>query len=111
MFQQRKILEQYLSLLTHYTLKSISIETGIQLCRVFRLLNGSPMKLQEYEIFVKLINHKIGLCKGLAEMAQECTEKLSTVDIQDLAKHMERKLKVWNLKNRSAPPLEMTTAN
>ncbi|MBY0518670.1 MAG: hypothetical protein K2P81_17300 [Bacteriovoracaceae bacterium] len=49
---QAKILSQYRKIYPHYTLREISSQTDIQLTRLFRLFNGAPMKLEEYEIFL-----------------------------------------------------------
>ena len=53
---QTNILKDYRSLFPQDTLREISNRTGIQLTRVFRLLNGSPMKLAEYESFYDIID-------------------------------------------------------
>ena len=98
MFSQRNILQQYLRVSSRPTLKSISQETGIQFCRVFRLLNGSPMKLSEYEKFSELVVQKMGLAKGPNLLAEECLQKLSPQGVQDLVGQMERMLMLHRLK-------------
>ena len=42
------------------TLKKIAADTGIQITRVFRLFNGSTMKLSEYQIFQHRVKEKNG---------------------------------------------------
>ncbi len=53
---QKKILQQYRVLYPHQSLRDISKKTGIQLTRVFRLFNGAPMKLNEYEVFYEFVH-------------------------------------------------------
>ena len=55
---QKEILEKYKALYGKQTLKKMSEQTGIQLTRMFRLLNGAEMKISEYEVLLKLVNEK-----------------------------------------------------
>ena len=95
---QKTILKQYMLLNQDPTLKKISMETGIQQTRVFRLMNGSTMKLCEYEIFHKHVKEKMGLTNGLESLAQECFNKLSTESIRDIENFMCRKMAIWKMK-------------
>jgi len=56
---QKTILNQYLLLNKKPTFKEIASDTGIQVTRVFRLFNGSTMKLSEYQIFNRKVKEKI----------------------------------------------------
>ena len=94
---QKTILNQYMLLNGKPTLKKISEETGIQLTRVFRILNGSTMKLSEYQIFNRLVKEKMGLTDGLEAMAFECSLKLSPEAILDLEVFLKRKIQTWSL--------------
>lgn len=94
---QKTILNQYVLLNNKPTLKKISEDTGIQLTRVFRLFNGSTMKLCEFEIFNKKVKEKMGLTDGLEAMALECSLKLSPAAIKDLEVFLKRKIEVWKL--------------
>lgn len=53
---QTRILADYREVYPNHTLREISRKTEIQLTRIFRLLNGAPMKLAEYERFHELIH-------------------------------------------------------
>lgn len=94
---QKTILNQYMLLNDKPTLKKISEDTGIQLTRVFRLFNGSTMKLSEYQIFNKKVKEKMGLTDGLEAVAFECSLKLSPAAIKDLEVFLKRKIEVWTL--------------
>jgi hypothetical protein len=95
---QKTILKQYLLLSQEPTLREISKVTGIQQTRVFRLLNGSEMKLSEYEIFHQHIKEKLGATSELEVLAGKCSQNLSLESIREIENFMSRKLAVWNLK-------------
>ncbi len=95
---QKEILNRYLQLSNNPTLKEMSYETGIQITRMFRILNGSTMKLAEYEIIKELIEKKSGFTRSLCTLADECLKKLSLDAIQDVELYLQRKLNLWNLK-------------
>jgi hypothetical protein len=94
---QITILNQYILLNGKPTLKKISEDTGIQLTRVFRILNGSTMKLSEYQVFSKKVKEKMGLTEGLETIAFECSLKLSPEAIKDLEVFLKRKIETWKL--------------
>ena len=94
---QMTILNQYMLLNNRPTLKSISEDTGIQLTRVFRLFNGSTMKLSEYQVFNRKVKEKMGLTDGLEAVAFECSLKLSPEAIKDLEVFLKRKIETWKL--------------
>lgn len=94
---QMTILNQYMLLNNKPTLKSISEDTGIQLTRVFRLFNGSTMKLSEYQVFNRKVKEKMGLTDGLEAVAFECSLKLSPDAIKDLEVFLRRKIETWKL--------------
>lgn len=94
---QMTILNQYMLLNNKPTLKQISRDTGIQLTRIFRLFNGSKMKLSEYQVFQKRVKEKMGLTAGLEEIAFECSLKLSPEAVRDLEVFLKRKIETWKL--------------
>ncbi len=98
---QKKLLDQYLELSQKPTLKVISEETGLQMTRVFRLLNGSAMRLSEYEIFHHLVQRKLGLETGLPVLAEQCLQKLSAESLKEIEGMIKRKLALWDLKQKS----------
>ncbi len=94
---QKRIIEQYLKLNPNITLRKISSDTGIQMTRVFRIINGSELKLQEYEIFRKKVTEKLGLGGVLEELAHECSIKLSDEAIVEIELLMRRKIQMKNV--------------
>lgn len=94
---QMTILNQYMLLNNKPTLKKISEDTGIQLTRIFRLFNGSTMKLSEYQVFNRRVKEKMGLTDGLEAVAFECSMKLSPDAIRDLEVFLKRKIETWKL--------------
>lgn len=94
---QKTILNQYMLLNNKPTLKQISEDTGIQLTRIFRLFNGSTMKLSEYQVFNRRVKEKMGLTDGLEAVAFECSLKLSPEAIRDLEVFLKRKIETWKL--------------
>jgi len=99
MQSQKELLNKYLSLSSKTTLKHLSHETGIQFTRMFRILNGSPMKFSESETIQKLILKKMGIDSNLENLALECQSKLSAKSLREIEELMKRKLIVWDLKN------------
>ena len=95
---QKIILGQYVLLNEGPTLKTISADTGIQITRVFRLFNGSTMKLCEYQIFQQKVKEKMGLTHGLEAIAFDCSLKLSPEAIKDIETYLKRKMEIWKLK-------------
>lgn len=52
---QKKIIAEVMRDHGRPTLKELSKLTGIQITRLFRILNGNPMKLNEYLLFQKCL--------------------------------------------------------
>ena len=94
---QKTILNQYMLLSDKPTLKEISQDTGIQITRVFRLFNGSTMKLYEYQVFKQRVKEKLGLTESLEAMAFECSLCLSPDAIRELEIFLKRKIDLWKL--------------
>jgi hypothetical protein len=95
---QKIILNQYMLLNQNPTLKNISKDTGIQITRVFRLFNGSTMKLSEYQIFQQRVREKMGLTDALESIALDCSLKLSPDAIKEIETFLKRKIEIWKIK-------------
>ena len=98
MSDQKTILKQYMELNCNPTLKVISEETGIQITRVFRLLNGSKMRLEEFKVFEDAVMKKMGMDNSLVTLAQESISKFSFKGMTEMETQFNRKLKLWGLK-------------
>lgn len=86
---QFKILSDFREKYPDLTLKQISKLTGIQITRVFRLFNGSEMKLKEYEMFQNTLkqegdeeDNRFGFFEGLRNKEKE--------DLLDFSSVLER---------------------
>lgn len=89
-----------MSLHNYPTLKSISKDTGVQITRAFRILNGASMKLSEYEVFNKKIREKMSSIGRLENLVEECSFKLSPIEINELNAILDKKLKVKSYKEK-----------
>lgn len=69
------IIRQYKKLFPHETLRVTAEKTGIQVTRVFRLMNGRKMRVSELEAFQKVIDQKTGISKNSSRI-QKLTEEL-----------------------------------
>lgn len=98
---QKIVLEQYMVLNNNPTLQKISKDTGIQLTRVFRIFNGSHMKLSEYQMFQRKVKEKMGLTDTLEAIAFDCSLKLSPAAIKEIEIFLKRKIEIWKLKQNS----------
>lgn len=55
---QQAIIKQYHQIFKNQTYRQIAEHTGIQMTRIFRIFNGAPMKLCEYEtLYLKIQEH------------------------------------------------------
>jgi hypothetical protein len=106
---QKTILNQYMLLNQRPTLKKIAADTGIQLTRVFRLFNGSTMKLSEYQIFQRKVKEMMGLTDTLEEIAFECSLKLSTEAVKDIEIFLKRKMEIWRIKQTTTEKTKSVT--
>lgn len=105
---QEKVIKRYLDIHKNPTLKHISKDTQIQVTRVFRILNGSEMKLSEYQKFMDSIekraeannnnpNEKQFLHQNLDCLLEECESSLSTNSIAEIREYIKRKLKLSSI--------------
>ncbi len=94
---QKSLLSTYMEVSNHPTFKKISQETGVQMTRVFRLFNGSSMKLSEYVTFQKLVDQKLGFNNGLSKLVKECSNQLSPEGLKEVAAILQRKISLSRL--------------
>ncbi len=101
--EQSLLLSEYMKLNNRPSFKKISEDTGIQTTRVFRLFNGSKMKLCEYQIFKLKVESKKNPGPSLEKLASECSLRLSTSAREELTKILTRKLEIWKLTQTKYP--------
>ncbi len=94
---QKSILEDYLKRFKKPTLKLISEDTGIQLTRIFRIMNGAMMHLNEFEIFYKKVQEQ-KIEKGtLSELVFECELNLSREILIGVEQMLRKKIHLAKL--------------
>lgn len=86
---QQRTLRQYMELKNQPGLRVIAQETGIQQTRVFRLLNGSRMRLDEWEIFNSIVEENLS---DLEKLARDCLNELSIDQLTHVQSVMKQKL-------------------
>lgn len=94
---QEIIIKRYFEYFPKQSLREISAQTGIQITRVFRILNGSSMKLCEYEAFEEAIC-KIDLKSSKTELflnlSKDCLRHLSEAKISEFMHEMSQAVKI-----------------
>lgn len=96
---QETILKQYQSTFNNPPLRETSERTGIHLTRVFRIINGAPMKLHEYESFKSVLNEtRFSKTKQeLLSLIDLCETTLSDNGINEVKKEISRRLDLSKL--------------
>jgi hypothetical protein len=95
---QKKVTDFYLKLNNYPTLRFISQDTGVQLTRAFRLLNGACMKVSEYEIFESRIRDKMSV-EGLTDLVlRDSWKDLSFEELREVENLLRKKIKIRKLK-------------
>ena len=97
---QNSVLERYIEVFGKRTYNMMAERTGINITRVFRLFNGSKMKLEEYEMFKNLIDSELGEIGLIGKLAENCFQKLPLKTTEEIKKIMDRKLALWELKSK-----------
>lgn len=86
---QERTLRQYMDLRRNPTLKAIADETGIELTRIFRIMNGTKMRLDEWEIFHSII---VESDNELEKLTRDCLRELSIEQLGEVRAVMQKKL-------------------
>ena len=95
---QKKVTDFYLRLNNYPTLRFISQDTGMQLTRTFRVLNGEPMRVSEYEIFRNKIRERMGK-EGLAHFfTEETWMDFNSSELKEINYLVQKKIKIKKIK-------------
>lgn len=94
---QKVIIEQFTKKHSDPTYKEMVGLTGMEQTRLFRIINGSAMKLNEFEIFLNLISHT----ESPLKLFLDCYLFLDSKSLRELENEIKRKITMANLK-RSA---------
>lgn len=93
---QKTIINQYQEAFPRDTLQEISRKTGIQITRVFRILNGSDMKVKEYEAFQNAIG-SIFTYSDFVDLSKTYITNIDSKKVQFIINLMQSHLKIKSL--------------
>lgn len=96
---QEIILKKYEDVYGKKTLKFVSENTGIQISRVFRIMNGASMKLKEYEAFRSAVHREQGTRDNVQMLAERCADFLPKESLIEIEKMLSRKLAYTEIKS------------
>lgn len=92
---QNKTLHRYRQFFPKDNLRQVSERTGIQLTRVFRLMNGKTMKVGELEAFenaiAKMISDTPNISR-LSSIVDEASALLTNEELGRMAEYFERRV-------------------
>lgn len=94
---QNKILQDYRAVFGHQTFREMAAMTGIQQTRAFRIFNGSPMKLCEYEVLQQMIQFRQAKRPALFQLLKDCELRLGQSGLNEIEQLMEQKMRLWKL--------------
>lgn len=99
MNKQTFILNEFKKQNPNLVLREISKLTGLSLSRVYRIFNGSNMKVKELEIFERLLNQNSNndIEKKYYSISTNLLKICSTDQLKDLCHILERKIYQLNL--------------
>lgn len=106
MYLQKMILNQFMEIYKNPFLREIENETGIQITRIFRLFNGSAMKLDEYQRFQESIRKKKCGKDSLQDLIETCSSRLPINTVREIELLMIKRLHTFSLKNKTINPTE-----
>ena len=89
---QEQLLKRYQNLMNDPTLREIAADTGIQLTRIFRLFNGSEMRLKEYLLFKNRVADLEGIESDLLALVGKLEKGLPSNRLQKLKRSLSREL-------------------
>jgi predicted transcriptional regulator len=96
---QQRLIVTYRGIFPKDTYRSISIKTNIQQTRLFRIFNGSEMKMSEFEIINSAIrDYSQATHTDFQKISSRCSEILSSEMLNDLTLEMSYLL---DMKKRS----------
>ena len=94
--EQKLVLEEYMRLMENPTFRSMAKDTGIQLTRLFRIMNGMEMRLREYVILKRRVE-ELSKDSDLSKLAFKCNSVLPLKAREELEGMMKRLLKQQQL--------------
>ena len=96
---QENILKSYQQQFPKNTFLQISKQTGIQITRIFRIFNGSEMKINEYFIFKDLLENSKGVDEEFRNLFEFALTNFPVNSLEELKDYLDRKQRVFHFKN------------
>ena len=96
---QEQLLRKFQEVYEDPKLRIVSEITGLNLSRIFRIYQGSVMKLDEYELFLRLIDKREKHHQKLRELISEAEIVLNKDQLECLFRELRRKIREANLAN------------
>jgi hypothetical protein len=94
--EQKLVLDEYMQLMAKPTFREMAKDTGIQLTRLFRIMNGMEMRLNEYVILKRRVE-ELTDASQLSQLAFKCESTLPSRARKELEGMMMRLLKQQEL--------------
>lgn len=98
---QQKVLNDYFGDGERPTIKEVSLDTGIQMTRVHRIMRGSVMRLSEYEIFRQRVRGRGPGITRLQEIVSRIEDSFPEEKIYEIEAILERSLRLASLRDGS----------
>lgn len=94
--EQKLVLDEYMQLMAKPTFREMAKDTGIQLTRLFRIMNGMEMRLNEYVLLKRRVEELTDTSR-LSQLAFKCESTLPSKARKELEGMMMRLLKQQEL--------------
>jgi hypothetical protein len=94
---QQNLLSSYRRNFAKSSYRQISQETGLSQSRVFRIFNGSEMKIGEYQLLLEQIGRSSSTQYNLLSLATQCIAALSDRSLVELESLLQRRIYLCGL--------------
>ncbi|MBL7663875.1 MAG: hypothetical protein JNM93_01990 [Bacteriovoracaceae bacterium] len=95
---QERLLKSYRQQRKNYTLIQMSQETGIQQTRLFRIFNGSEMKISEYAAIEKILYPEQKRNQSMIDkLINEASQVLMPESLNEICQLIHKKLSIHQL--------------
>ncbi|MBT3235562.1 MAG: hypothetical protein HN353_06405 [Bdellovibrionales bacterium] len=102
---QQSLLKRYHSLFGDKTYRQIAHDSGIQLSRVYRIFNGSEMKIGEYQSLLEQMNGKSRDQVRVISLTLQCMTQLSQKGQVELERLLQRRVYLSQLQYQAGSSL------
>ena len=93
---QKVIIKQFQKKFSNPTYKEMVELTGIEQTRLFRIKNGTPMRLEEFEKFLVLLSET----KNPIALFFDCYKYLDQHSLNEIEQNIQRKIAIVKLRGK-----------